>query len=59
MNKETRDRLGTLDQAGKPPAPSQVPAEVDTRKQEAETQEVAGRHKNDGQNDHKSNRSGA
>ncbi len=59
MNKETRDRLGTLGQGGKPPAPSQVPADVDTQKQAAETQEVAGRHKNDGQNDHKSNRSGA
>ena len=30
--------------------------EVAMQKQKAEEQEVAGRHKNDGQNDHKGNR---
>ena len=30
--------------------------EVAKQKQKAEEKEVAGRHKNDGQNDHKSNR---
>ena len=53
MNKETKDRLGTLGQAGKTPAPAPLPANVKTQKQEAETQEVLGRHKNDGQKDHK------
>ena len=53
MNKETRDRLGKLGKGGKNPAPAPAPAEVDTQKQTAETQEVAGRHKNDGQKDHK------
>ena len=53
MNKETRDRLGKLGKGGKTPAPAPVPADVDTQKQTAEAQEVAGRHKNDGQKDHK------
>ena len=59
MNKETRDRLGTLSQAGKPPAPVPVSTDVDLQKEVAEAEEVAGRHKNDGQDDFKSTRSGA
>lgn len=53
MNKETRDRLATLGQGDKPPAPAPVPTDVKTQQQTAETQEVLGRHKNDGQKDHK------
>ena len=53
MNKETRDRLAKLGKAGKTTPPAPVPEEVTTQKQTAETQEVAGRHKNDGQKDHK------
>lgn len=40
------------DQATKPP----VVDEVAEQKRKAREQEVAGRHKNDGQNDHKGNR---
>lgn len=48
MNKQTRDQL----QKRAPTRP--LPAEtVNQLKQKAETQEVAGRHKNDGQKDHK------
>jgi len=39
------------DQASKPPAVDNVAEQ----KQKAEQQEVAGRHKNDGQNDHQGN----
>jgi len=40
------------DQASKPPAVD----EVAEQKRKAQEQEVAGRHKNDGQNDHQGNR---
>lgn len=40
------------DQASKPPAVD----EVGEQKRKAQEQEVAGRHKNDGQNDHQGNR---
>ena len=40
------------DQASKPPATD----EVSEQKRKAEEKEVAGRHKNDGQNDHQGNR---
>lgn len=40
------------DQASKPP----VKDEVAEQKRKAEEAEVAGRHKNDGQDDHKGNR---
>ena len=40
------------DQSSKPPAVD----EVAEQKRKAQEQEVAGRHKNDGQNDHKGNR---
>ncbi len=39
------------DQASKPPAVD----EVSQQKRNAEEKEVAGRHKNDGQNDHQGN----
>jgi hypothetical protein len=42
------------DQASKPgPAHPSHAEEVNKQKQKAEEQEVAGRHKNDGQKDHK------
>ena len=51
MAKQNKDLNPQLQQS-KPP---QVD-EVAKQKQKAEEQEVAGRHKNDGQNDHKGNR---
>ena len=57
MNKETQDRLDKLGNNGQAaprgPHPAPVPAESNTQQQIAETREVAGRHKNDGQKDHK------
>lgn len=69
MNKETRDRLEKLrnvGQASQPgphpalppdphpdPQPAPVPTDINTQSQTAVTQEVLGRHKNDGQKDHK------
>jgi hypothetical protein len=35
------------------PVPPPAPDDAKMQKQKAETQEVAGRHKNDGQKDHK------
>ena len=58
MNKETRDRLDKLGKGGKTPALAPVPADDTTLKETAETQEVLGRHKNDGQKDHKGPRPG-
>ena len=46
-------------QAVNPQPQQSIPPQVDEvamQKQKAEEQEVAGRHKNDGQNDHKGNR---
>ena len=48
MNKQTKDQLQKLGQAR--PSYSE---EVNKQKQKAEKNEVAGRHKNDGQKDHK------
>jgi hypothetical protein len=51
MAKQNKDFNQQLQQS-KPPRVD----EVAMQKQKAEEQEVAGRHKNDGQNDHKGNR---
>jgi hypothetical protein len=51
MAKQTKN-LNPQPQQSKPPRVD----EVGMQKQKAEEQEVAGRHKNDGQNDHKGNR---
>jgi hypothetical protein len=51
MAKQNKDLNPQLQQA-KPPRVD----EVAMQKQKAEQQEVVGRHKNDGQNDHKGNR---
>ena len=51
MAKQGKDFNPQL-QKSKPPAMG----ETAKQKQKAEEQEVAGRHKNDGQNDHKGNR---
>jgi len=51
MAKQNKDFNRQLQQS-KPPRVD----EVAMQKQKAEEQEVAGRHKNDGQNDHKGNR---
>jgi len=52
MTQQNKD----LDQQGKKQPPSPRVDEVAEQKQKAEQKEVAGRHKNDGQNDHKGNR---
>lgn len=55
MTKQGKE-FNPLQQQSKPkPKPPHVD-EVGKQKQKAEEQEVAGRHKNDGQNDHKGNR---
>jgi len=52
MGKQNKDFNQPQQQSTKPPR-----VDEDARqKQKAQQQEVAGRHKNDGQNDHKSNR---
>lgn len=51
MAKRTKDFNQQLQQS-KPPRVD----EVAMQRQKAEEQEVTGRHKNDGQNDHKGNR---
>jgi hypothetical protein len=51
MAKQNKDPKRQLQQS-KPPRVD----EVAMQKQKAEQQEVAGRHNNDGQNDHKGNR---
>ena len=51
MAKQTKHSNQQLQQS-KPPRVD----EVALQKQKAEAEEVAGRHKNDGQNDHKGNR---
>ena len=51
MAKQNKD-LNPQAQQSKPPRVD----EVAMQKQKAEVKEVAGRHKNDGQNDHKGNR---
>jgi hypothetical protein len=51
MAKQNKDLNPQLQQS-KPPRVD----EVALQKQKAEEEEVAGRHKNDGQNDHKGNR---
>jgi len=51
MPKREKD-FNPQDQASKPPAVD----EAAEQKHKAEEQEVAGRHKNDGQNDHQGNR---
>ncbi len=51
MTQQNKD----LDQQRKQPLSPQVD-EVARQKQKAEQEEVAGRHKNEGQNDHKGNR---
>ena len=51
MAKHNKD-VNQQPQKSKPPRVD----EVAKQKQKAEEQEVAGRHKNDGQNDHKGNR---
>jgi hypothetical protein len=51
MTKQTKD----FNQQPQHPKPPQVD-EVAIQKQKAEEAEVAGRHKNAGQNDHKGNR---
>ena len=53
MNKKTRDQQQKLEQIRPPPS-----EQVNMQRQIAETQEVAGRHKNDGQKDHKGARKG-
>lgn len=50
MAKQTKDFKQQLQQS-KPPRVDEVAAQ----RQKAEEQEVAGRHKNDGKNDHKGN----
>ena len=51
MSKHDKD-FNQQKQDSKPPAVD----EVAQQKQKAQEQEVAGRHKNDGQNDHQGNR---
>jgi hypothetical protein len=48
-----QDKVFTPQQQNSKPPPVD---EVAKEKQKAEAQEVAGRHKNDGKNDHKGNR---
>jgi len=48
MNKQTKDLLQKLGQSR--PAPTE---ELNKQRQKAEEREVSGRHKNDGQKDHK------
>jgi len=55
MAKQNKDFNQQLQQS-KPPRVDEGVDEVAMQKQKAEEQEVAGRHKNDGQNDHKGNR---
>jgi hypothetical protein len=51
MAKQIKDFMQQLQQSKAPRAD-----EAAAQRQKAEEQEVAGRHKNDGQNDHKGNR---
>lgn len=51
MAKQDKDRKPQAQQSKPPPVD-----EVAQQKQKAQEQEVAGRHKNDGQNDHQGNR---